>query len=101
MAAIAPDGQHPEATQQPSIPHPEIPLSPTDMAAFMDADEQTLPQIHIPKWLRKAPLATHTTDRQRSVPDERTNTSIQRWLERWGKQVPDSPQQKPREGSEK
>ncbi len=101
MAAIPPNGQQPEATQQPSIPHPEIPLSPTNMATFMDADEQTLPQIHIPKWLRKAPLATSTTDHQRSLPDERTNTSIQRWLERWGKQVPDSSQHTAREGSEK
>ena len=101
MPGMAPNGQKPETTQQTSIPHPEVHLLPTDMAPFIDTDEQTLPQIHVPKWLRKAPLATNTTDQQRYVPDERTNTSIQRWLERWGKQVPDSPPQKPREGSEK
>jgi hypothetical protein len=94
MPGRASNGQQPEAAQQLSIPHPEMPLSPTD-------DEQTLPQIHIPKWLRKAPLATNTTDQQRSLPDDRTNTSIQRWLERWGKQVPDASQHIAREGSEK
>jgi hypothetical protein len=101
MPGVPLHGQKPEAVQQTSIPHPEIHLLPNDMATLIDTDEQTSPQIQVPKWLRKAPLATNTTDRQRSVPDERTNTSIQRWLERWGKQVPDSPQQKPREGSEK
>jgi hypothetical protein len=100
MPEMAPNGQKPEAAPQTPIPYPEH-LLPNNMATFIDTAEQTLPQIQVPKWLRKAPLATNTTDRQRSVPDERTNTSIQRWLERWGKQVPNSPQQKPREGSEK
>jgi len=100
MPGMALNGQKSEAAPQTPTPYPEH-LLPTDMATSIDTDEQTLPQIQVPKWLRKASLATNTTDRQRSVPDERTNTSIQRWLERWGKQVPDSPQQKPREGSEK
>ncbi len=94
MPGRAPNGQQPEAAQQPSTPHPDVHPSPTD-------DEQTLPQIHIPKWLRKAPLATNTTDQQRSLPDERTNTSIQRWLERWGKQPPDPSQYTSGKGSDK
>lgn len=98
MPGMTLNGQKPETVQQTSIPRPEAHLLPNDMATFIDTDEQTLPQIQVPKWLRKA---QHTTNRQRSEPDERTDTSIQRWLERWGKQVPDPPQQKPREGSEK
>ncbi len=97
-----PDTQQPEAIQQTSTPHPEINLLPTDMATFIDAHEQTMPQIQIPGWLRNAAFDTSTPeDRLKSGLDERTNISIQRWLERWGKQLPDSPppqgQQKPQE----
>jgi hypothetical protein len=90
LATIEPGRQQTEAIQQTATPYPEVNLLPTDMATFIDAHEQTMPQIQIPNWLRKAALNTNTPDRQKSGPDERTNTSIQRWLERWGKQVPDS-----------
>lgn len=98
MSAMTLNEQKSEAVQQTSIPHPEASLLPNEMATFVDTDEQTSPQIQVPKWLRKA---QRTTNRQRSEPDARTDTSIQRWLERWGKQMPNPSQQKPREGSEK
>ena len=81
-----------DGIQQPSLPHSEINLLPSDMATFIDAHEQTLPQIQLPKWLRQATLATTTeTNLAPSAPDERTDASIRRWLQRWGKQLPDSP----------
>ncbi|MBA2391813.1 MAG: hypothetical protein H0V70_03620 [Ktedonobacteraceae bacterium] len=95
---IPSDEQQPEATQQTSLPHPEIHRPSPDLASLIEAENQTQPQLQLPGWLRKAQM----TDRPNSGPDERTNTSIQRWLERWGKLVPDPPlkQQTPREGSE-
>ena len=90
--------------QQPSLPHTEVNLLPLDMATFLDTHEQTLPQTRLPGWLRHTTLATHTPGEPKlapSVPDERTDASIRRWLQRWGKQLPDSPStpepQKPQE----
>jgi hypothetical protein len=103
MPGISSNGQTSEGVRQTSVSHPEAHLLPDDLTAFIDATDQTQPQLQIPRWLRKAQLTTNTPGRTQSEPDERTNTSIQRWLERWGKQVPNPPleQQKPRESSEK
>ncbi len=104
LAAKALNTPEPENGQQLSLPHPEINLLPADMATFIDTHEQTLPQMQLPKWLRHPTLATYTTGETNlvpSAPDERTDASIRRWLERWGKQLPNSPstpqQQKPQE----
>lgn len=95
---IPSDEQQREVSQQTSIPHSEVHRPSPDLASLIEAEDQTQPQLQIPSWLRKAQM----TDRPSSGPDERTNTSIQRWLERWGKLVPNPPleQQTPREGSE-
>lgn len=90
----------PETRPHPSIPHTELNLLPSDMATFIDTHEQTLPQIQVPHWLRDATRVTqkHDAYKASSPSEERTDASIRRWLERWGKQLPDSPptpQQKP------
>lgn len=101
LPTTEPDTQKSEAIRQASTPHPEVNLLPIDMATFIDTHEQTMPQIQIPPWLRQATSNTHTPDNLQSRPDERTNASIQRWLQRWGKQMPDPPptqeQQMPQE----
>jgi hypothetical protein len=84
----------PETKLQPSPPHAEINLLPSDMATFIDTHEQTLPQIQVPRRLHDATHAAQTTDAHKLAPsasEERTDASIRRWLERWGKQLSDSP----------
>jgi hypothetical protein len=84
----------PETELQPSPPHAEINLLPSDLATFIDTHEQTLPQIQVPRRLRDATHAPQTTDAHKLAPsasEERTDASIRRWLERWGKQLSDSP----------
>jgi hypothetical protein len=90
-----------DGIRQPSLPYPEVNLLPSDMATFIDTHQQTSPQTRLPKWLRHATPVAHTTEQPKpapSAPDERTDASIRRWLQRWGKQLPDSPPaQKPQE----
>ncbi|MBV9616878.1 MAG: hypothetical protein JO031_15595 [Ktedonobacteraceae bacterium] len=89
-----PGRQESEAQRSAPTPHPEVNLLPADMATFIDTHEQTLPQLQTPRWLRNAQYAAQISDEQNfapSEPDERTDASIRRWLERWGKQLPDSP----------
>jgi hypothetical protein len=106
LSTQEPATPEPETGQQASLPHTEINLLPPDMATFIDTHEQTLPQIQVPRWLHNASRATQTTDAHKlaaSASEERTDASIRRWLERWGKQLPDSPptpQHKPQEAQQ-
>jgi hypothetical protein len=93
LSAQTPGMSDSEDMQRLSRPHPEINLLPSDMATFIDTHEQTMPQPRLPKWLRHATLAAYTADEPKlapSAPDARTDASIRRWLQRWGKQSPDS-----------
>ncbi|HCI80708.1 MAG TPA: hypothetical protein DHW02_13575 [Ktedonobacter sp.] len=69
----------------PPLPHPihtqtqeEDILAPTD------------PQISIPHWLRRA--ASVSQSGPLDPQGQQTNRLVQRWLERWGKQLPDQDQ---------
>jgi hypothetical protein len=84
----------PETGQQPSLAQAKINLLPSDMATFIDAHAQTLPQIQVPRSLHTDTPIAQTSDAHKLAPStsaERTDASIRRWLERWGKQLPDSP----------
>ena len=98
LAENTPDTPELEGAQQPSRPYPAVNLLPSDMATFIDTHEQTLSLPRLPKWLRHATPAAHTVDEPKvapSAPDERTDASIRRWLQRWGKQLPDAPRTSP------
>jgi hypothetical protein len=84
--------------QLPSIPHREMALLPEDMSSFIEEHTMTDPQIELPWWLRNIRAASNIASSpngpygpidQESI---RTNRLVQRWLERWGRQIS---QQKP------
>lgn len=79
----------PQEPEMPSTPRPEVTLLPEDMAAFIDIHTQTIPRLRIPRLVsqdkRKAPAE------QGAGPDDRTDYSIQRWRERWGRQTATAP----------
>ena len=73
----------------PSIPHSDMPLLPEDMATFFDQHAQTDPQIELPGWLRNITDAAGANHPDGPIDQEsmRTNRLVQRWVERWRRQV--------------
>lgn len=80
------------------LPHPaasEGSLLPTNISAFMDAHNETDPQLKVPWWLRNAHAykeissdtpGTSPVDQQST----RTNQLVERWFERWGERTKNS-----------
>lgn len=77
----------------PPTSHPEIALLPEDMLAFFDEHSPTDPQLERPWWLRTmmiAASASNTKGTADPIDQERlrTNHLVQRWIERWRRQIP-------------
>ena len=66
----------------PPLPHPVHPQPQND-----DVPAPTDPQIAIPHWLRRA--ASVSQSGPLDPQGVQTNRLVQRWLERWGKQLPE------------
>ena len=88
--------QHPQTPLSPvyasfpPLPHPVHMQNPDE-----DVPAPTDPQIAIPHWLRRAASQSGPLDPQ----VQQTNRLVQRWIERWGKQLPDQIDQ-PGQGQE-
>ncbi len=80
IPATSPIPHEPEA---PVTPHPEGTLLPENMAAFIDTHEQTIQRLHIPNLVQRAEEKALPD----AEPDDRIGHSIQRWRERWGRQI--------------
>lgn len=78
-----------------SASHPELSLLPEDMTPFFDEQGHTQPQIELPWWLRNIINTSRSASGNGSSPIDqeslRTNRLIQRWSERWGRQIPTTP----------
>lgn len=73
----------------PPLPLPSLPQNRDEDVS--DISAPTDPQITIPQWLLRA---TSTSQSGPLDPQGlQTNRLVQRWLERWGKQLPDQPDQ--------
>lgn len=90
--------QHPQTPLPPTyaslppLPHPLHTQTPDE-----DVPAPTDPQISIPHWLRRA--ASVSQSGPLDPQGQQTNRLVQRWLERWGKQLPDQADQ-PGQGQE-
>lgn len=78
----------------PPLPHqneaqPEEILTSLDAR---DARDLTDPQLTIPRWLQRA--ASTSQSGPLDAQSAQTNRLVQRWLERWGKQLPPDSNQK-------
>jgi len=88
----APGADHSNMDQPlPATPHPDLASLPEDMSIFFDQQDQTEPQLEIPRWLRNITRARHP-DGPIDQETIRTNRLVQRWLERWGR-YPESQEQ--------
>ena len=76
-------------TRPASTPHPELDLLPEDISAFVDEHTHTAPLRTPPWWLHKIPAnsvaPTGSSHNFKDQQSERTNHSVQRWFERWGR----------------
>lgn len=70
----------------PPLPHRQDEPRPDEVNSNLDTQGQTDPQLTIPKWLYRAASQSGPLDPQSA----QTNRLVQRWLERWGKQTPQS-----------
>ncbi len=82
-------------------PHPEATLLPEDMTTFIDTHTSTAPRLHVPRLMQPMQSSIKAAEPE-ATPDDRTDYSIQRWRERWGRDASQPPhtssyQQKPRE----
>ena len=76
----------------PPLPHPMHPQYPQyPQSQNDDISAPTDPQITIPHWLRRA--ASVSQSGPLDPQGVQTNRLVQRWLERWGKQLPEQPYQ--------
>jgi hypothetical protein len=77
-----------QALAAPSTPHPKIALLSEDMEAFIDMHAPTLPRLHAARLVHQS----DETPEQEIRADDRMDYSIQRWSERWGRQMATIPQ---------
>ena len=76
----------------PPLPHPIHPQhSQYTQSQNDDVPAPTDPQIAIPHWLRRA--ASVSQSGPLDPQGVQTNRLVQRWIERWGKQLPEQPEQ--------
>jgi hypothetical protein len=90
----------PHASEAPSTSHPEVTLSPEEMAAFIDMHTPTTPRLHASRLVH--PPEERSLSEQEVRSDDHMDYLIERWRERWGRQTatvpqPTTDQQKPRE----
>ncbi len=76
----------------PPIPYKAVDLVPEDSSTLPDEHAPTEPQIALPWWLHKAALSA-TQSNSLDSQSIRTNRLVQRWLERWGRQEEQTPQE--------
>jgi hypothetical protein len=82
-------------------PHSEITLLPEDMATFIDIHTPTTPRLRVSRLMQHTQSSVKAAEPE-ATPDDRTDYSIQRWRERWGRDASNLPhtlpdQQEPRE----